>query len=87
VCTIAAEIVRTIIQPGPQTAQLSRQLLNSLSGQKKSEAGSKVATIALRPIETKVPRSGRRYNGSAHKQTEGTITVNAQERDAVKLLF
>jgi hypothetical protein len=54
---------------------------------KKSEAGSKVATIALRPIETKVPRSGRRYNGSAHKQTEGTITVNAQERDAVKLLF
>jgi len=34
VCTIAAGIVRTIIQPIPQTAQLFEQLLNFLFEQK-----------------------------------------------------
>jgi hypothetical protein len=46
VCTNAAEVVRAMIQPGPQPAQLSGQPQNSLSGQKNTlQACSIVATI------------------------------------------
>jgi hypothetical protein len=55
VCTIAAGIVRTIIQTGPQTAQLLNNCrIFCLNKRIRFQTGSIVATIAVRLVATKV---------------------------------